>query len=145
MKCYTDREKEVKKLFKTIEKNSVSIALDNTPIDTSDYLLVKAENSSLKIEINKLEEQIKLLKKEVENCRTELNSLREKTKHNARNAGRKKMYLTDKFKTFVKLYEQKLTLEEICSRMHISLRSAYYYRKEYQIYKSFEDNKKQRY
>lgn len=145
MKRNIDREKEVKKLFKTIEKNGVEVALDSTPIDTSDYLLVKAENSSLKIEISELEVQMQALEKKLEDYKSEIVTLREKTKHNARNAGRKKMHLTDKFQTFVKLYEQHLSLKDICNKMHISLRSAYYYRNEYKIYKSFEDTKKQRY
>lgn len=139
------REKEVSKLLKDISKNETSTAFVDNGVDTSDYLLVKGENASLRMQIKNLENEIKELNCKLSTASKELELLREKTKHNARNAGRKKMYKTDKFKRFVKLYEKDISLKDISNRMNISMRSAYYYQKEYKIYKTFEESKKQGY
>jgi hypothetical protein len=139
------REKEVSKLLKDITKNETSTAFVDNGVDTSDYLLVKGENASLRMQIENLENEIKELNCKFSTASKELELLREKTKHNARNAGRKKMYKTDKFKRFVELYERNISLKDISNRMNISMRSAYYYQKEYKIYKTFEESKKQGY
>ncbi len=146
MKDDKKRDKEVQHLFETIQKNGTNISVETKKIDTSDYLLVKAENSNLKKEIIELEKYIAVLEEKLKSSDAEIITLKEKNKQNSRNAGRKKMYKTEKFQKFTTLYEQKLSLKDICKRMNMSLRSAYYYRKEYEIYKSFEDDiKKQRY
>lgn len=145
MKDDKKRDKEVQHLFETIQKNGTNISVETKKIDTSDYLLAKAENRNLKKEIIELEKYIAVLEEKLKSSDAEIITLKEKNKHNSRNAGRKKMYQTEKFQKFSTLYEQKLSLKDICKRMNMSLRSAYYYRKEYEIYKSFEDTKKQRY
>lgn len=146
MKMPKSFDEDVAQLIDDIQKSTgnknYNIA-DN--IDMSDYLMCKAENKKMATIIEKQTIKIEKLENKLEQSQFEIECLNKKIGHNIRNAGRKKMHLTEKYKRFASLYEQNYSLNQISSIMKMSMRSCYYYKKEYETTSVYDQIKKQEY
>lgn len=107
--------------------------IDTGIIDTAALLLDVAELHTLQEKVAVLEKENDLLNSKLDQASKEINKLKSKIKHNARNAGRHKLNTTQKFSDFCSLMQEKKTKEEIMLSLHISKRTYYYYLKEYNL------------
>ena len=96
--------------------------IDTGIIDTAALLLDVA-----------LEKENDLLNNKLNQASKEINELKSKIKHNARNAGRHRLSNTEKFKDFCKLKKENFSRECIMQTLGISNRSYFNYLKEYKL------------
>lgn len=107
--------------------------IDTGIIDTAALLLDVAELHTLQEKVTALEEENDLLNNKLDQASKEINELKSKIKHNARNAGRHRLSKTEKFKDFCKLKKENCSRECIMQTLDISNRSYFNYLKEYKL------------
>lgn len=135
MKTSKDFDDKMKELTAGIlSANSMKESnIDTGIIDTAALLLNVAELHTLQEKATALEEENDLLKNKLNQASKEINKLKSKVKHNARNAGRHRLSNTEKFKYFCKLKKENCSRECIMQTLGISNRSYYNYLKEYKL------------
>lgn len=107
--------------------------IDTGIIDTATLLLDVAELHTLQEKVTALEKENDLLNNKLNQTSKEINELKSKIKHNARNAGRHRLSNTEKFKDFCKLKKENFSRECIMQTLGISNRSYFNYLKEYKL------------
>lgn len=107
--------------------------IDTGIIDTAALLLDVAELHTLQEKVTALEKENDLLNNKLNQTSKEINELKSKIKHNARNAGRHRLSNTEKFKDFCKLKKENFSRECIMQTLGISNRSYFNYLKEYKL------------
>lgn len=107
--------------------------MDTGIIDTAALLLDVAELHTLQEKVTALEEENELLSNKLDQASKEIKELKSKIKHNARNAGRRRLSNTEKFKDFCKLKKENFSRECIMQTLGISNRSYFNYLKEYKL------------
>ena len=135
MKTSKDFDDKMKELTAGIlSANSMKESnIDTGIIDTAALLLNVAELHTLQEKATALEEENDLLKNKLNQASKEINKLKSKVKHNARNAGRHRLSNTEKFKDFCKLKKENFSRECIMQTLGISNRSYFNYLKEYKL------------
>ncbi len=135
MKTSKDFDDKMKELTAGIlSANSMKESnIDTGIIDTAALLLNVAELHTLQEKATALEEENDLLKNKLNQASKEINKLKSKVKHNARNAGRHRLSNTEKFKYFCKLKKENCSRECIMQTLSISNRSYFNYLKEYKL------------
>lgn len=107
--------------------------IDTGIIDTAALLLDVVELHTLQEKVTALEKENDLLNNKLNQASKEINELKSKIKHNARNAGRHRLSNTEKFKNFCKLKKENFSRECIMQTLGISNRSYFNYLKEYKL------------
>lgn len=134
-----DRERSMNMLVSevlSVNDNDKEVNNNILELDIDEIIMDKAELSVLKQENKELYKQIDKLQYQLNKANEHIKELELKYCNN-RNAGRKKLVDTQRFKDFEELIEQGITdRNKIMNILKISQRTYYNYRKEYYLQKS---------
>lgn len=133
MKTSKEFENKMQKLTNDVLSKSEKESIDTGITDTAALLLDVAELHNLQEKVAALEKENDLLSNKLDLANKEIEELKSKIKHNARNAGRHRLSNTEKFKDFCKLKKENYSRECIMQTLGISKRNYFNYLKEYKV------------